>query len=137
MNMTTFNWNITQLNVYPKKDSKQDVVFTVHWTLEGVEDVEGEHTDSFYGLEYTKFIGSSYGSVGVTLEPNAPYTAYADLTKDQVLGWVWASVNKDEIEANVQAEIDKKKNPTVVTPILPWVIVDTQAEQITALEGTA
>ena len=104
--MTTFNWNIIQLNAYPEKDGKQDVVITVHWTLEGVE---GEHT------------GSSYGSVGVTLDPNAPYTAYADLTKDQVLDWVWASVNKDETEVSVQAQINQKKNPTVVTPALPWV----------------
>jgi hypothetical protein len=103
--MTTFNWNITQLNAYPEKDGKQDVVFTVHWTLTGVD---GEHT------------GSSYGSVGVTLELDAPYTAYADLTKDQVLSWVWASVNKDETEASVQSEINAKKNPTVVTPPLPW-----------------
>jgi len=102
---TTFNWNINQLNAYPEKDGKQDVVFTVHWTLEGVD---GE------------FTGSSYGSAGVTLDPEAPYTAYADLTKDQVLGWVWASVNKDETEASVQAQIDEKKNPTVVTPPLPW-----------------
>jgi hypothetical protein len=103
--MTTFNWNINQLNAYPEKDGKQDVVFTVHWTLNGVD---GEHT------------GSSYGSAGVILEPDAPYTAYADLTKDQVLDWVWASVNKDERETNVQAQIDEKKNPTVITPPLPF-----------------
>ena len=103
--MTTFNWNINQLNAYPEKDGKQDVVFTVHWTLNGED---GEAT------------GSSYGSTGVTLEPDAPYTDYANLTKDQVLGWVWASVNKDETEANVQAQIDEKKNPTVVTPPLPF-----------------
>jgi hypothetical protein len=103
--MTTFNWNITQLNAYPEKDGKQDVVFTVHWTLEGVD---GDATGSFYD------------SLGVTLEPDAPYTTYADLTKDQVLSWVWASVNKDETEASVQAEINAKKNPTVVTPPLPW-----------------
>jgi len=103
--MTTFNWNIIQLNAYPNKDGKQDVVFTVHWTLTGVD---GE------------FTGSSYGSTGVTLNPEAPYTAYADLTKDQVLNWIWASVNKDETEASVQAQIDEKKTPTVVTPPLPF-----------------
>jgi hypothetical protein len=103
--MTTFNWNIIQLNAYPNKDGKQDVVFTVHWTLTGVD---GE------------FTGSSYGSTGVTLNPEAPYTVYADLTKDQVLNWIWASVNKDETEASVQAQIDEKKTPTVVTPPLPF-----------------
>lgn len=109
--MTTFNWNIIQLNAYPEKDGKQDVVFTVHWTLNGED---GDAT------------GSSYGSVGVTLDPDAPFVPYDDLTQDEVLDWVWASVNKDETEASVQAQIDEKKNPTVVTPPLPW--SSTQAE---------
>ena len=103
---TTFNWNINQLNAYPEKDGKQDVVFTVHWDCTGVD---GE------------FTGSSYGSAGVTLDPEAPYTPYADLTKDQVLGWIWASgVDKDETENAVNAQIESQKNPTVVTPPLPW-----------------
>lgn len=101
----SLTWNIVQLNAYPEKDGKQDVVFTVHWRLDGVD---GDAT------------GSSYGSVGVTLDPDATYTPYAELTKDQVLGWVWASVNKDETEASVQAQIDEKKNPTVISPPLPW-----------------
>jgi hypothetical protein len=106
--MTTFNWNINQLNAYPEKDGKQDVVFTIHWTLTGVD---GDAT------------GSSYGSAGVTLDPEAPYTPYADLTKDQVLGWVWASgVDKDETENSVNAQIESQKNPTVVSPPLPWSI---------------
>ena len=104
--MATFNWNINQLNAYPEKDGKQDVVFTVHWTLEGVD---GE------------FTGSSYGSAGVTLDPKAPYTPYEDLTQDEVLDWVWASgVDKDETEEAVNSQIESQKNPTVVTPPLPW-----------------
>ena len=102
---TTINWNIVQLNCYPDKDGLTDVVFTCHWDCTGVD---GEYN------------GRVYGSCGVTLDPDAPYTPYANLTKDQVLGWVWASVNKDETEASVQAQIDEKKNPTVVTPPLPF-----------------
>ena len=103
--MTTFNWNINQLNAYPEKDGLVNCVFTAHWDCTGVD---GEYS------------GRVYGSCGVTLDPEAPYTPYADLTQDQVLGWIWASVNKDETEASVQAQIDEKKNPTVVTPPLPF-----------------
>jgi hypothetical protein len=98
-------WNIVQLNCYPDKDGLTDVVFTVHWDCTGVD---GEYS------------GRVYGSCGVTLDPSAPYTPYAELTKDQVLSWIWASVDKDETEASVQAQIDEKKNPTVVSPPLPW-----------------
>jgi len=103
--MDTLLWNISRLDCYPEKDGLTDCVFTVHWDCTGVD---GEYN------------GRVYGSCGVTLDPEAPYTAYANLTKDQVLGWIWASVNKDETEANVQAQIDEKKNPTVVSPPLPW-----------------
>jgi hypothetical protein len=102
---TTINWNIVQLNCYPDKDGLTDVVFTVHWDCTGVD---GEYN------------GRVYGSCGVTLDPEAPYTPYEDLTQDQVLDWVWASVDKDETETSVQAQIESQKNPTVVTPPLPW-----------------
>jgi hypothetical protein len=99
-------WNIVQLNCYPDKDGLTDVVFTVHWDCTGV--------DSDYS-------GRVYGSCGVTLDSESPYTPYADLTQDQVLGWVWASgVDKDETENAVNAQIESQKNPTVVTPPLPW-----------------
>jgi hypothetical protein len=57
----------------------------------------------------------------VTYTAGAPYTPYADLTQDQVLGWVWSSgVDKDATEAAVQQQIDNAINPPVVTPQLPW-----------------
>jgi hypothetical protein len=99
-------WNIVQLNCYPDKDGLTDVVFTVHWDCTGVD---GDYS------------GRVYGSCGVTLDPSAPYTPYAELTKDQVLSWIWASgVDKEETENAVNAQIESQKNPTVVSPPLPW-----------------
>ena len=105
--MTT-TWNVVQLEAYPEKDGLTDVVFIVHWTLTAVD---GDYT------------GSVYGSVGVTLDPSAPYTPYADLTQDQVVGWVQDALGAEQVasyEANVLAQIESQKNPTVVTPPLPW-----------------
>lgn len=106
--MATLTWNVVQMDAYPEKDGKQDVVFTVHWNLTGVD---GDYN------------GYVYGSVGVTLDPEAPYTPYENLTQDQVIGWVKSALGDEQVaeyEANVQAQIDQKKNPTVVTPPLPW-----------------
>ena len=103
---TTYNWTVVQMQAYPEYEGEPDVVFTVHWTLSG--------TDGTYS-------GSSYGSVGITLTEGATFTPYADLTLDQVLGWVWANgVDKDATEAAVAAQIEAQINPTVVTPPLPW-----------------
>jgi hypothetical protein len=103
---TVITWNVVQMDAYPEYEGEPDVVFTVHWTLSG--------TDGTYS-------GSSYGSVGITLTEGSTFTPYADLTLDQVLGWVWANgVDKDATEAAVAAQIEAQINPTVVTPPLPW-----------------
>jgi len=102
----TYTWSVVQMDAYPEVDGETDVVFTVHWTLSG--------TDGTYS-------GSSYGSTGVTVDGSAPFTPYADLTQDQVLGWIWTSgVDKDAQEANVAQQIENQINPPVVTPPLPW-----------------
>ena len=103
----TYTWTVVQMDAYPEVDGEQDVVFTVHWTLNG--------TNGTYS-------GSTYGSVGVTVNPDEPFTPYADLTQEQVLGWIWTSgVDKDANEANVAQQIENQINPPVVTPPLPWV----------------
>jgi len=103
---TVFNWKISQLNCYPQADGQTDVVFVVHWTCSG--------TDGTYN-------GSVYSTCSVTYEAGTPYTPYADLTQDQVLGWIWTSgVDKTATEAAVQQQIDNQINPPVVSPPLPW-----------------
>ena len=104
--MITYTWTVSQLDCYPQYDNQTDVVFTVHWQLTGTD---GTHT------------GSVYSTCGVTYKADTPYTPYANLTKNQVLGWIWANgVDKDSAEAAVQTQIDNQINPPVVTPPLPW-----------------
>ena len=101
-------WSIVQLNAYPELDGQADVVFTVHWTLNG--------TDGTYN-------GSVYGSVGVTIDPDAPFVPYADLTQAQVIGWVQDALGEEQVasyEANVAQQIADQQGPPVVTPPLPW-----------------
>jgi len=104
---TVFNWQIEQLNCYPQAEGQTDVVFTVHWRLNG--------TDGTYS-------GTVYSTCGVTYVAGAPYTPYADLTQNQVLGWIWASgVDKDSAEAAVQTQIDNQITPPTISPPLPWI----------------
>jgi hypothetical protein len=101
-------WNVVSMDAYPELDGETDVVFTVHWTLNG--------TDGTYN-------GSVYGSVGVTLDEGATFTPYADLTQAQVIGWVQDALGEEQVasyEANVAQQIENQINPPVVTPPLPW-----------------
>ena len=104
----TNTWAVVQMDCYPELDGDTDVVFTVHWTLTGVD---GDYT------------GSVYGSQALTLDPGAPFTPYADLTEAQVIGWVWDAMGAEQVaayEANVAGQIANQINPPVVTPPLPW-----------------
>lgn len=103
--MTTFVWSIVSMPSYPQEAGESDVVFQVNWQCQAQEDA------------YTAL---SAGSVPVTYTAGSPFTPYADLTQDQVWGWVNPQIDRTEIEANLQALIDAQKNPTVVTPPLPW-----------------
>ena len=104
----TNTWSVVQMDAYPEYEDETDVVFNVHWTLVG--------TDGTYN-------GSVYGSVGVTLDPDAPFTPYASLTQAQVIGWVQSALGEEQVtayEANVAQQIENQINPPVVTPPLPW-----------------
>ena len=104
----TYAWTVAQLDAYPTYEGHTDVVFTVHWRMDGTD---GEHT------------AGVYGSVGLTLDPEADYVPYADLTEAQVIGWVQDALGEEQVasyEANVAAQIDALVNPPVVSPALPW-----------------
>jgi hypothetical protein len=105
---TTYTWSVVQMDAYPEYEGNTDVVFVCHWTLSGTD---GEHT------------AGVYGSVGLTLDPEADFTPYADLTEAQVIGWVQNALGEEQVasyEANVAAQIEAQINPPVVTPPLPW-----------------
>lgn len=105
-------WKVVQLDCYPQYEGETDVVFTAHWNLTA-EEVVGEKT----------YTGYAYGSVGVSLDAEAPFTPFAQLTKEQVVGWVKDALGEEQVaslEASVTAQIEEQKNPKVISPALPW-----------------
>jgi len=107
MSITT-TWIVEQMNCYPQAEGQTDVVFTVHWRVNA--------TNGTYNA-------TSYGTVEVTYVAGDPYTPYSQLTQDQVIGWVQASLGAEQvasIEENLATNIADQANPPVVTPPLPW-----------------
>jgi hypothetical protein len=102
---TTTTWTVTAMDAYPQAEGETNVVFTVHWTCSG--------TDGTYNA-------SVYSTCAVPT-PSGSFTPYADLTQDQVLGWIWANgVDQAATEAAVAQQIANQANPPVVQPPLPW-----------------
>ena len=102
----TYTWNCTTVDTYPTKSDQTDVIFNVHWRLNGVDDTEDEN------------VGDSYGVVSLDTEDLSTFTAFADITEANVISWVEAALGEDQVTAlktSIDAQIAEKITPTVVT----------------------
>jgi hypothetical protein len=98
---TTYNWTIANL----EHNVADGGVIVAHWR------VSAEDGD---------YSSSAYGTAGFTPDPDAAgFVPYADLTEADVLSWVWASVDKGEMEANLAKQIEDQKAPATQSG-LPW-----------------
>ena len=96
--MTT-TWTISQLD----HQTSDGFVTTAHWQATAVD---GEHSASIYAT--------------CSWSDGTPTVDYADLTQEQVLGWIWANgVNKNAVEAALAAQIAEQKAPKTARG-LPW-----------------
>lgn len=103
-----YTWTVSALECYPEHEGQENVVFTAHWRLDGTD---GEHA------------AGVYGSQALTLDPEAEFVAFDDLTEETVIGWVKGAMGDEAAEgheANVAAQIDALANPPVIRPALPW-----------------
>jgi hypothetical protein len=98
---TTYNWTIANL----EHNVADGGVIVAHWRVTAQD---GDYSSS------------AYGTAGFTPDPDAEgFVPYADLTEADVLAWVWASVDKDEMEANLAKQIEDQKAPKTESG-LPW-----------------
>lgn len=107
----TITWVIEWMQCVPQDGPLTDVVITAAWRCNGAQTENG-----------TDYFGTVYGAASFPQPTEGdPFTPYADLTQEQVLGWCWANgVNKSSSETSVQQQIDNQINPPVIQPPLPW-----------------
>ena len=92
-------WNISQLD----RQTSDGFVTTAHWQATATD---GDYSASVYN--------TCSWSEGTATIP------YADLTKETVLGWIWANgVDKAATETALAAQIELQKNPVKATGV-PW-----------------
>ena len=97
--MTTITWTISTL----ERETSNGFVFTAHWTATATD---GDYTASIYST--------------CSWADGTPTIAYADLTQETVLGWVWANgVDKQATEDALAANIALQKNPITASGT-PW-----------------
>ena len=92
-------WNISQLD----RQTSDGFVYCAHW--------QATATDGNYSASVISTCSWSDGTATI---------AYADLTKETVLGWIWANgVDKAVTESALNAQIELQKNPVTATGV-PW-----------------
>ena len=102
----TYTWIVEAMDCYPTYESQTDVVFTVHWRANATD---GTHNATIYSTQ------------GLTYVAGSAYTPYAQLTQDQVLGWIWTSgVDQTATQTALDTMIANQINPPVISPALPW-----------------
>ena len=75
----------------------------IHWRCNATETASG-----------TDYAASSYGTCGLTYDASSSdFIAYDSVTQENCLTWIYANgVDKDAIEAALQANIDLQITPT-------------------------
>ena len=118
----THTWSVSDQLQTRTQDGLSEVVFSVVWRLNSEETVDG-----------TTYSSSSANQISLNtdnLDP-ATYTAFADLTEAQVVGWAKSTIDANaaegqgavcaEWEAGHNRNIAKQINPPTAVETAPWV----------------
>jgi hypothetical protein len=98
--MTNYNWIISAMECIKNEGDLQDVVITIHWRYQATKD------------EVTT---DTYGATSMPLPTGEDFTPYEELTKEQVCGWLEATLDVPAMENSLEAQLDLLINPTNVT----------------------
>ena len=103
--MNIYQWVINQLYTASSEDGLAYVVKVVHWTRTAQQgDINV----------------SCYGTMGCTTPSSTDFTAYPDLTYEQVCGWLDAGLDVASIDLGLDGQIENIINPPIIVLPLPW-----------------
>ena len=97
------------MDTKPQEDGLTDVVVTVHWTREA---------EQYVGAE--PILVSSYGTMACATPSSTDFTAYPDLTYEQVCGWLDAGLDVASIDLGLANQIENIINPPIIVLPLPF-----------------
>lgn len=117
----THTWSVSDQLQTRTQDGLSEVVFSVVWRLNSEETVDG----TTYSISSANQISLNTDN----LDPST-FTAFADLTEDQVVGWAKSTIDANaaegegvtcaEWEAGHDRNIAKQINPPTAVETAPW-----------------
>ena len=109
-----YTWDVKTVDV-KEIDGNADTVFNVHWRLNAEDDANT--VKDFLGND-VPVSTSVYGTQSLDTSDLSDFTAFADLTTNDVQGWVEAAMGEEEVQAkkdSLDSQIDELVNPIVQT----------------------
>jgi len=107
----TYKWTINQMNAHIESEGEQNVIFTVHWTYTGSEEVSGK-----------TYQASQIGAQSFTYVAGEPFTPYEDSEafESVVIGWLEDTLDVPSIAASIEANIQKQITPVNEDLYFTW-----------------
>ena len=107
----TYKWSINQMNAHIEADGEQNVIFTVHWTYSGSEEVNGK-----------TYQASSIGAQSFTYVKGDPFVPYADTEafENVVIGWLEGALDVSSMQSSIEATIQKEITPVNEDLYFTW-----------------
>ncbi len=107
----TYKWNINQMNAHIQSEGQDNVIFTVHWTYSGSEDVSGKI-----------YSATQIGAQSFTYVAGEPFVPYADTEafENVVIGWLEGALDVDAMKTSIDAQIQKQITPVNEDLYFTW-----------------
>jgi len=113
----TYSWDCKTVDTYPThsdaqdpKNTENDVVYNVHYSLTGSETKSG-----------VTYSANTIGTVAIDVTDLSTFTSFDNLSNEIVSGWVTASLEENEsgtvanMKASISQSIVEQRKPTSVT----------------------
>jgi len=106
-----YKWTINQMNAHIESEGEQNVIFTVHWSYTGSEDVSGK-----------MYQASSIGAQSFTYVKGESFIPYANTEafEQVVIGWLEGALDMDSMRASLAAQIQKEITPVNEDLYFTW-----------------
>jgi hypothetical protein len=107
----TYKWTINQMNAHIQAEGEDNVIFTVHWTYSGSEDVSGKI-----------YSASQIGAQSFTYVKGDPFVPYADTEafENVVIGWLEGVLDVSSMQSSIEATIQKEITPVNEDLYFTW-----------------
>jgi hypothetical protein len=107
----TYKWTINQMNAHIESEGEQNVIFTVHWSYSGSEEISGQ-----------TYQASSIGAQSFTYVAGEPFIPYADTEAFEavVIGWLEGALDVPAMQASFAAQIQKQITPVNEDLYFTW-----------------